>query len=87
MQPIVDRRPFANPRPSPTFDVVIEPQLVRRNKRCFRRTPGMKPDVIQPVSLANADDPPPRVDIGRRVTGEWENAALEGAAKEDLVTI
>ena len=69
--------------PGSALDLKIEAQLVGGDERGLRRAPRMEPDVVQPVRLADADDPLPGLDVGGRIAGEGKDAAFQRAAQED----
>jgi len=47
----------------------------------------MKSNVIQPVFLANADDPLPRGNVRGRKPGQRKDATLEGAAQKGFAPV
>ena len=69
------------------FNLIIKTQLVRRLKRGFGGTIGMKANQVQPVAFRNADDPFPRSDVRGRMPGFGEDAAFKRSANERLAAI
>ena len=90
-EPAVDRPAIAHGgplvHPGRALDVEVETRLVGRREGRLGRAPGMEPQVIQTVRLAHAEDPPPSVDVGGRIAGLGEDAALERAAEENLLPV
>ena len=87
IKPLVLRESAANRGPGRAFDMIVETEFVGGRKGGFGRAEGVEPDVIQPVGFANADDPLPGFNVGRRVTGQGKDATLERAAKERLAAV
>ena len=50
------------------------------DERRFRRTPRVEAHVIEPMCLADLNDPPPFRLVGRRVAGQREDAAFQRPA-------
>src|SRR4051812_32854442 len=61
--------------------------MICSHKGRFRRTPRVEADQVEPMRLANPDDPLPRIHIGWRMTGLGEDGALERAAEEGLAAV
>ncbi len=74
-------------RPSGTFDLEIHAHFVRRGERRLRRTPRMKPDVVQPVRLGNAQNPQPFGLVRRGIACLRKDAALQRAAQDRLAPV
>ncbi len=73
--------------PGSALDLEVETQFVRGDERRLGRTPRVEPHVVQPMSLADANDPFPGPDIRRRVSGQRKDAAFECAAKEQRAAV
>ena len=73
--------------PRRTLDLIIHAQLVGGAEGGLRRAPGVEAQVIEPVCLADSNDPPPCRFVGRRVAGQREDAALQRPTQEDLAAV
>ena len=73
--------------PHPTLRLEVKSQLVARSKRRFRGTPGVEANPVQPPRLAHADDAPPRLNIGRRISGQRKSTAIVRRAKVEQFAV
>ena len=88
VDPAIDRFAVANAcKSAGRFGLKVETEFVRRRERGFGRAPGVEPDVVQTVRLADADDALPRIDVGGGVACLREDGALECSAQEYLVPV
>ena len=91
IQPAVQRSPFPNRRaligPGGAFHLVVKAHLIRRHKGGFWRAVGMKPNVVQAVRLANANDALPCLHLGWWMPGQGKNGAFQRAPQENPTAV
>ena len=84
VQPLIDWFSLTDRGPRTTFDLKIESALVGGHECRFRWAPRVKPNMVQPVGLTDANDSFPRTDISWRVSGQGKDAAFERPSKKQL---
>ena len=87
INPVANGLVFPGVGPHRALDLEIEAQFVRRHERRLGRAPRVKADQVQAMRFAHRDDALPIRHVRRRVTGQREDAAFQGAAEKDRVAV
>jgi len=84
-KPRSDHSPLIGP--TATLHLQIHPSPVGSNEGCFRRTLGVKPDVIQTVGLDDTIYSAPGGSVHGRIAREREDIALQSSSEKDRVSV
>ena len=70
-------------RPQRHLDLKQKSQFIPCLERRLRRAPGMEPHMVEPVRPADAEHPPPRRLVHRRITRQRVYAFIDRTTQED----
>src|ERR1019366_7026680 len=69
------------------FNLQVKAEFIRRRERRFRRTPRMKPHVVQTIILTGLENLLPRCNVRRRIARQRKITAKMRAAKIDGMAV